>query len=123
MSHPTAYIVHEVMFNGYPVHDTRPAAEFGERRVLVKTIGGSSVMVDENDDVVGGSDFIREATSRIRDGLVAFSRDDYLVLVGAPKLTAIATAVAAHRTGGFVRFLVWDNRYMRYEPLDVEDLW
>ncbi len=125
MGHPTAYIVHETLTDGYVTKDTRSAAAFGERKVLVKTLGKSNVMVDDDENVIGGSGnaFIREATLRIREGLADYTRDDYLVLVGNQKLIAIASAVAAHRAGGFVRLLAWNISDGCYEPFEVEGLW
>lgn len=125
----TVYVVHEAVFNGVPVHDTAPAEEFGERRVLVRTRGNSNVLVhDEEEFVVGrrtenvDANFEHAAVEAINRGLVSFTRDDYLLPIGAPRLIAAAGAMAARNARGFLKLLVWNDRKQRYAPV-VQRLW
>ena len=127
MDKPTVYVVHEVMMHGKPVHDTSPAIEFGKRRVLVRTYGGSSILYrgdgTEVESKANDATFVDEATALIQDGLSEYTRDDYIVLIGSPKLIAIAAAIAADRTDGLLRMLVWQNRSARYDPVEVDGLY
>lgn len=126
----TVYIVHEVVdaIRGAPIHDTTAAEEFGERRVLVRTKGRSIQIMNRKGFVerrakMFGQDenFITEAVSAIREGLTDYTRDDFLVPIGAPELIAAASAVAARRSGGHLKLLVWTAGC--YDPVVVDELW
>jgi hypothetical protein len=125
----TVYVVHEAVFNGVPVHDTTPAEEFGERRVLVRTKGNSNVLVYDDEGFLVDektknidANFEHAAVEAINRGLVNFTRDDYLLPIGAPRLIAAAGAMAARNARGFLRILVWNERKLRYAPV-VQRLW
>jgi hypothetical protein len=128
----TVYVVHEVVdaIRGAPVYDTTAAEEFGERRVLVRTTGRSSLITNRkgfverrarmlNDD----ASFLDEAVDAIRNGLAGYTSDDYLVPIGAPKLIAAASAVAAHRSGGYLKLLLWNVMEGCYDPVVLDGLW
>ncbi len=55
----------------------------------------------------------------LRDKLVWFSDDDYLLLIGNPVLIGCAMAVAAQVNGGRVRVLQWSGKDQRYVPVLV----
>lgn len=129
----TVFVIHEVVSNGSPVYDTTAAEEFGERRVLVRTSGRSTMIVNRRGhvehrsrighDLNHDANFIEEAVNAIRDGLADYTRDDYLLMIGAPKLIAAASAIAAHRSGGHLKILVWEEKSGGYKPVVLGDLW
>lgn len=50
----------------------------------------------------------------LREKMSSFNKDDYLVAVGDPTIIGLAAALAAVKTGGFLRFLKWDRQTSDY---------
>lgn len=80
---------------------------------------GRLVFLLGNDDSPGAP---TRTAERLRLGLEDFRAEDYLVPVGSPALIAWAAAIAAQRTGGSLRLLLWDNGQRLYHPVECEDL-
>ncbi len=52
---------------------------------------------------------------QISERLNGFTADDYLLLVGDPRTHVWAGAIAAQRTGGCLKLLIWFKQQRRYE--------
>lgn len=104
---PRVIVVHELQKRDLAtgemasIHDFSSAAEFGEIETLVYG------------DVNGRYD---EALDVIREKLLDYTEDDYLLFAGDPALIAMAAAHAVLATGGPVSWLIWDRRQRRYLP-------
>lgn len=84
-----------------PLFDFRPAAVYGELRVLSTSRGPS---------ILSPAPIVFE----LRKGLKDFSDDDYLLAVGDPVKIGIATALASEANRGRVRVLKWDRVARNY---------
>jgi len=63
------------------------------------------------------------AVAKLRQGLAAFSCDDWLLPTGNPLFIGIAFAIAAKRTGGRLKMLQWSATHQWYIPITVENLY
>jgi hypothetical protein len=57
---------------------------------------------------------------RLRTLLRTYTSDDYLVLLGNPALTAMATLIAAEQNNGRVRLLDWIRDERQYRIVDID---
>lgn len=90
-----------------PAVDTRPAEEFGERKILFHD--AASHMASED-----AAELVRERLSGFRP------EEDYLVYVGHPALIAQAVAIVTNMSGGKpFKMLFWNNRIERYESREI----
>jgi hypothetical protein len=60
------------------------------------------------------------AARKIRGIMRNVSKDDYLLPVGDPVAIALAGAVMAERTGGWLHLLKWDNHEKCYYPVRID---
>lgn len=100
---PKVYVVHEqFVIDGDNLRtrlDLTPAKKFGD---FVMLFSGTQIPRNPADVV--------EVMQRT---LCHFTRHDYLLPIGAPELIAWAAALAADRTDGHLKMLVW-NRDKRH---------
>jgi hypothetical protein len=107
MIRPRVFVVNEPMKYDarsgemIPVHNIRPATEFGD---LTFVLHGSN-RPSEDPDVV---------LPQIREAMRNFNQEDYILLVGDMDLVAWAVALAYKSTGTTVKLLKWsrEGRYM-----------
>lgn len=62
---------------------------------------------------------IPQLVSAIKHQMRDFCRDDYLIAVGDPSITATAAIIAASKTGGLLRLLKWDRMSADYIELEI----
>jgi hypothetical protein len=55
----------------------------------------------------------------LKQALTGFTVDDHLLLMGDPVLIGMASAIAAFKTGGFVKLLKWDAQAQKYYAIPV----
>lgn len=56
----------------------------------------------------------------LHEKLKEYTPDDHLLLIGNPALIGMATAIAAHYSGGDVRFLQWSGRSGDYAEISAK---
>ena len=73
-----------------------------------------------------GSQFFAasEVTRLIKQRLheLDYQQGDFLLPMGSPVIMAVASAVAARRSNGCLKVLVWDKQSARYVPYELEQL-
>lgn len=85
--------------------DVSSAAKFGELRVLL-----------EDGDVILS---LEKEIGKLREKLVDFGDDDYLLLIGDPVGIGMAVVIAAEMNRGRVKVLRWMKRNLCYIPLSL----
>lgn len=101
MSRPRAYVVHQPVKLDYttrqwvPNVDVSFASVYGDVVFLLTTPERAPVDPELTLPI-------------LREKLKAFTKDDYLVLVGDMNLVIYAAALAMKETGGFIRMLRWN---------------
>jgi len=107
---PKVYCVTEPLSykNGepQPLFDISGALKFGEIEVLTKH--GHSLVVSE------------PVVSMLREKLVDYCDDDYILPIGDPLMIGVVVAIAADINSGFVRMLKWDKRTRDYLVMPVD---
>lgn len=88
-----------------PKYDLTPAKKFGELKYLL-----SSREKPNPTRVI----------PLLKTGLLGFTEDDFLLLIGNPLFIAWAGALAMIETGGKVRALLWDRRAQDYVCVEAE---
>jgi hypothetical protein len=89
-----------------PKFDLEPARQFGPLKYLLSPNAAPWRM--------------HEVLPELHEGLVDYTEDDFLLLIGNPVLIGCAAAVAADYSGGSVRFLQWSGRDQTYIPILAE---
>jgi len=109
MSAHRVFVVNEPMrYNpndGHRSIDLSPAYEFGDL-VFLSPPGNPPL----------DPDYI---TQRMRELLVDFTSNDFLLPIGHPVLIGWATALAAQRAGGRIKMLHWLRQYLRYTVIEA----
>jgi hypothetical protein len=59
----------------------------------------------------------------IRERMADFGPSDYLMLIGDPRASAVASAVAAKACNGCLRLLHWQRRQRRYDLVEISGLY
>jgi len=112
---PKVYVIHEPVRRDkqtgqmIPVFDLQPASRFG---VLTFVLPGGNRPPLSPEAVL----------PQIRDAMMAYTEDDYIVTVGDPALYVWAAALAAHGTNGAVNLLKWNAREQSYYAAKAQ-LW
>jgi hypothetical protein len=88
--------------------DFSPAKEYGDLEYILPS-GASPFNIDP-------------AITKLFDGLVDFSSEDYLLLTGNPVLLGLAVTVACSYTNGNVKLLQWSGAKRKYIPIKIQDL-
>lgn len=83
-----------------PTVNLKPAERYGE---LV-------VMLPPHANRLGTAPLV----TALRERMVTFGEDDWLVALGDPSLIAAAACIAARRCGGRLRLLKWDRIASQY---------
>jgi len=83
-----------------------PAKEFGELKVLLPE---GQIALSPGPSIY-----------RLRQKLLTYCDDDYLVLIGDPVACALAAMVAASFNNGKVNFLKWDRQHKGYMPIKAD---
>lgn len=91
------------------VRDVSSARKFGPLSVLLPP-----------GDVASCDEVIETTLKILEQQLIAFTDDDYLLLIGDPIAIGMATSVAAYMNDGRVRFLRWDRQRSEYIPVAVQ---
>jgi hypothetical protein len=88
-----------------PVFDLSPARKFGQLQVMLPSepVGDAQPFVDT-----------------MREILVNFTPDDYLLPLGDPALMGAAVALAAIHGNGCVRVLRWDRYTRGYQVVEID---
>lgn len=56
----------------------------------------------------------------MRNKLIDFSDDDYIVPIGDPAAIAMAASIASYFNGGRFKLLKWDREMERYYPVSID---
>jgi len=98
-----------------PIYDFTPAAQYGELVTLLPT----------GDFLMGSVEWegavLPKYQQLLYEGLVHYSDEDYLLLVGAPWALAAASVIASNYNDGCVKWLVWDKRAQTYMVTSIND--
>ncbi len=62
----------------------------------------------------------RSTLTALKAGLLDFTADDFLLLIGDPCAMAWAAAIAADKTDGHLKLLRWQRDQRRYDPVVVD---
>jgi hypothetical protein len=89
-----------------PQFNFKPAMKYGELRVLVP--GEMSLL--------SPVPLVRV----LREKLLTFSEDDWLVAVGDPAIVATASMIIAQKTHGKLKILKWDRELRDYIPIEID---
>ena len=89
-----------------PAFDLTPAAEYGEPIVLLQS----------PQSFLSASMTVK----LLREKLVDFSDEDYLVPIGDPALMCATAMVCSAANKGRVRMLKWDRKLQKYFPILVD---
>jgi hypothetical protein len=89
-----------------PGRNLTPARKYGELSVLLPP--GNLVLSPG------------PTIKRLRRGLLSYTDNDYLLLMGDPVGMSLAFAIAASRTGGIVKVLKWDRQKEDYWPITFD---
>lgn len=87
-----------------PVVNLNPAKKFGELQI----------MLPPNLSSMHAAPLVQA----LKERMVNFNADDYLLAVGDPSLIAAAAGIAVLKTGGKLKLLKWDRQSQDY--IDVE---
>lgn len=93
-----------------PTVNIAPAEEFGEVVTLLPP--GSQFFA--------AAETTRLIKQRLHD--LGYKPGDYLLPLGNPVIMAVASAIAARRSGGSLNVLVWDRQTSRYVPYELDNL-
>lgn len=91
--------------------DYTPATKYGD---LIFVTG-----INDRLSIHSGSFNNQVIVERVKTILSGFQPDDYLVCSGAPAMMALVGSIIGDR---LKNILVWDNRTMKYNVLNVGDL-
>lgn len=89
-----------------PKYDLSPASKHGR---LVYLLGPGNIFKDK----------LAQARTQLEAVLKDFTADDSLLAVGDPVAIAMASVIAAQRTGGRVNVLKWDRIAGSYEVYPI----
>jgi hypothetical protein len=109
---PTVYVVQEPLRRDSSTGDLvryidlTPAREYGDIETLLPP--GRLMLSPE------------PTVERLRDGLIHFTDDDFLLPVGDQVAIAAASAVAANINGGRFKVLKWDRQARAYLKIQVD---
>ncbi len=93
-----------------PTVNIGPAQEHGE--VVVMLPAGSQYFA--------AAETTRLIKQRLHD--LDYQQGDFLLPMGNPIIMAVASAVAARRSNGSLKMLVWDRQTSRYLPYKLDQL-
>lgn len=89
-----------------PVKSVSEAAIYGKLEVLI----------EQNNVGVAIAPVIRE----LKQKLINFSDDDYLLPIGDPVVIGLATTIAARSNRGHVKMLRWDRQTRQYIKVEAK---
>lgn len=107
----TVYVIQEQMHldrikqQYVPRFDLSPAEEYGNLEYLLSPTAGP----------FHTGTIIKE----LKEALIHYTPEDYLLLVGNPVLIGLTTAIVAQRVGE-IQFLQWSGKDQRYIPIKAK---
>lgn len=111
---PTVYVVqrhakyNEATGQMEDKFDLRPAEKFGELSFLL-----SPISLPKNPTTI---------IETLREKLVGFTDEDYLLLIGSPVFIAWTCAVASDINDGHVSVLQWNGKRQKYYAIKANNL-
>jgi hypothetical protein len=86
-----------------------------------ETYGEVVVLLPPGSQFFAASETTRIIKHRLHE--LDYQSGDYLLPLGSPTIMAVASAIAARRSNGCLRLLVWDKHSSRYASYDLENLY
>lgn len=93
-----------------PTVNVAPAEQFGE--VVTLLPAGSQFFA--------ATETVRLIKQRLHD--LDYQAEDYLLPMGSPVIMAVSAAIAARRSNGCLKVLVWDRHSSTYVAYELENL-